>query len=190
MIVALLVLILMALLFPGFLRWLLSLVALLFVGAFLFGAHAQEWTYRSEQLNEERLGNRSAAEYFKQKADQEDSLKKQDPKGYAASQEVRTKHGLSANDVYSECLLKTPVCYNTLRESYNYLLLLPHGDQHPEMAFCELNLSVGDDDLRRYFLKIASMRGNNPENIYMFMGHVLTFMIPCPIKTIPAHRAN
>ena len=42
MIVALLVLILMALLFPGFLRWVLSLIALLFVGAILVGmAHAQ-----------------------------------------------------------------------------------------------------------------------------------------------------
>ncbi len=43
MIIAMLVLILFAVLFPGFLRWLLSLTALLFVGAVLAGmAHAED----------------------------------------------------------------------------------------------------------------------------------------------------
>ena len=188
-------LILVAILFPGFLRWLLSLIALLFVGVTLAGmAHAQspipEWTNRSEQLNEERLGNRQAAQYFKQKADQEDALKRQDPDGFSASEKLKTEYAPSADNVYLECLSGTQECYAILRNAYAHLLSLPHGINHPEMSFCEKDISISDENIRRYFMQIARKRGRNPENVNLFLGYVLTFMIPCPIKPIPAHQLN
>jgi len=60
MIVALIVLILFAVLFPGFLRWMLSLIALLFVGAVLFGAAHAASSQKYELnfvLHPEQYGN-------------------------------------------------------------------------------------------------------------------------------------
>jgi hypothetical protein len=121
-------------------------------------------------------------------------IKAHDPDGAEAVETLRLSQGPSISRVYKLCWIEDPSCVSILRASYERVMALPHGLNHPMMGICDqgayglgvkgpngqtiATARLSDEEIVATFMQMAGEGGAYPSLDY-FEAEVLRVAMPC-----------